>query len=450
MKLSVRIPLLSVLFGLLSMAPSSALPLANPGFEQGLEGWILLEKDFPEPMTSVTADAAREGAAGLRVDDTDRTKGSSLVSQPLPALPGKTYRLSFHGRAAAGKKAAVYLRFQDASRKVIDAQNLPSVAVEKSGGWERYTLDAVAPEEAATVAIWVHSWSGATGITDFDDFTLDEVEGGAQASPPPAASKPASPAPGEREKPPMIVLKLDDLSVGQSGRMPNAWQRVLDILKARQIKGSIGIICDSLAAGGPQYCEWIKTAQQTGLVEFWFHGQDHVARTENNTELAEFVGRSYEEQKSRFDASLKLSQEKLGFTLHTFGPPGGGKSGSFDEATFRVMADVPDMKVWLYPQPIDDQGRQLEAQGKVTVLDRVWQVNLEQPLFVPSAEKLIQGFVKFPQRKYFVLQGHPAHWKEEGFAEFEKILDFLQQQNAEFVTPSECAAKISRQTAANP
>jgi peptidoglycan/xylan/chitin deacetylase (PgdA/CDA1 family) len=435
------------LLATLVSATAAPLPLKNPGFESGLDGWILLEKDFPTPMTTVTADAAHEGSAGLRVDDQDRQLGSSLVSQPLPAQPGRTYRLSFFGRTPSGKKGGVYLRFQDASRKIINSEQMPSVGIEKTGGWSPYTLDAVAPEGTATIAIWVHSWSGATGVMEFDDFALEEIDGPAQPAPAAAVPKQAPSKSAPREMPPMIVLKLDDLRVGQGGKMPNAWQRVLDILKAKQVKGSIGIICDSLEKGSPQYIEWIKQAQQTGLVEFWFHGLDHAVRNENGTDAAEFVGRPYEEQKRRFEESLKLAQEKLGFPLHTFGPPGGGKVGSFDEATFKVMADVPDMKVWLYPQPMDDAGRQLEAAGKVTILDRAWPVNIEQPLFVPSAEKLIQGYAKFPQREYFVLQGHPAHWKEEGFAEFEKIIDFLQQQNAVFVTPSECAVKVSQKTA---
>jgi len=398
-------------------------------------------------MSTVTQDSAHEGSAGLRVDDQDRQKGSSLVSQPLPAQPGKTYRLSFHGRTPSGKKGGVYLRFQDASRKVINAEQMPSVGIDKTGGWAPYTLDAVAPEGTASISIWVHSWSGATGVMEFDDFSLEELAEPAQSPPTATTTRPTPAKSATRDMPAMIVLKLDDLRVGQSGKMPNAWQRVLDILKAKQVKGSIGIICDSLETGNAQYVDWIRQAQQSGLVEFWFHGLNHDVRGENGTDAAEFVGRPYEEQKRRFDESIRLAQEKLGFTLHTFGPPGGGKVGSFDEATFKVMADVPDMKVWLYPQPMDDAGRQLEASGKVTILDRVWPVNIEQPLFVPSSDKLMQGYAKFPKREYFVLQGHPAHWKEEGFAEFEKIIDFLKQQDAIFVTPSECATKVSQKTA---
>lgn len=440
----------SLVVGLALLPCAMALPLQNPGFENGLEGWIVLERDLPDPMSSVAADAAREGSAGLRVEDADKQSGSSVVSQPLPASPGRTYKLGFYARAKGANKGAVYLRFYDNARKIIDPQNLPSVAISKAGDWENYTLDAVAPAGTAAVAIWIHSWSGATGTIEFDDFSLEEVGGsGASASSVSApvvsapVGKPAAPAVAvSREKPAMIVLKLDDLKVSGGGRLQPEWQRVLDILKARNIKASFGIICDSLAKADPSVIQWIKDAHDSGLVEFWFHGLNHDVRTENGVQMAEFKGRPYEEQKRRFEESEVLAREKLGFPLTTFGPPGGGTAGNFDEVTIRVMSEVPEMKVWLYPQPLDDAGRQLAAGGKVVILDREWPVNIEQPLFIPNAEKLERGYAKYPQRAYFVLQGHPTHWKEEGFVQFEKILDFLQQQNAVFVTPTECAAAV--------
>ena len=128
--------------GLALLPCAMAMPMQNPGFENGLDGWILLERDLPDPMTSVAADAAREGSAGLRVEDADKQNGSSLVSQPLPASPGLTYKLAFYARAKGANKGAVYLRFYDSSRKIIDPQNLPSVAISKAGDWENYALEA--------------------------------------------------------------------------------------------------------------------------------------------------------------------------------------------------------------------------------------------------------------------------------------------------------------------
>lgn len=445
-----------------SALPTQAeeLPLKNPGFEENLDGWVNLEKGTP--MSSVAPDAAREGQLGLRVDDSDSSQGSSLVSNRLAATPGQTYKITFYARTGGKNKGAVYLRFLDADKKIVNPDKVPSVAIDKSGDiWEEYTLEAIAPEGTRFLAVWVHTWSGATGVIDFDDFKVEQTDAAA-VTPPPAttpANPPAKPndqtgatsaAKSRREKPAMIVLKLDDLKAGQGGKPAAAWDRVLEILKAREIKGSFGIIVETLDSDKVNYTQWLKDTQATGLVEFWFHGWDHAVREENGVKIGEFVGRPYEEQKERFTKSITLMREKTGITLSTFGPPGGGSTGGFDEATIRVMADVPEMRTWLYPQPMDDKGRALQTGGKVTVLDRVWQVNIEQPLFVPSAEKLEAGYRKFPARDYFVLQGHPTHWKEEGFAEFEKMLDYLKQEGAVFVTPTECAEALAKNTATDP
>jgi len=174
----------------------------------------------------------------------------------------------------------------------------------------------------------------------------------------------------------------------------------------------------------------------------------------DGVDYSEFTGRPYDEQKAHFDKALKLAEDKLGFTLHAFGPPGGGTKGLTDANTIKVMTDVPAMKVWLYPQPIDGAGQELAAKGKVTILDRVWAANIENPLFVPSLAKLQAGYEKSAaQRKYFVLQGHPTHWNDEGWDQFVKICEYLQAKGCVFMAPSEYVESVSKKNpsdSANP
>lgn len=101
------------------------------------------------------------------------------------------------------------------------------------------------------------------------------------------------------------------------------------------------------------------------------------------------------------------------------------------------------MKVWLYPTPIDAAGRKLEAAGKVVILDRVWDVNIERAVGLPDFNRFVAGYAKHPDREYFVIQGHPMMWGAPGrFGEFEQIVDFLITQRAVFVTPAEWAATL--------
>jgi hypothetical protein len=269
------------------------------------------------------------------------------------------------------------------------------------------------------------------------------------------AADPAATRPQDvplRAKPPIIILKLDDLRQHYGGRVHPGWQRVADYLAEKKIKAGFGVICDTLEKAQPKYVEWIRSRHDSGQIEFWFHGLDHKVHEEDGKKYNEFVHRSYEEQKQRLEQSQKLAREKLGFVFHAFGPPGGVGNGSFDENTLRVMVENPQMHVMLYPAPLNAphaspltvlaRKMMAESGGKFVILDILWQVRLERPLFKPNFDAFVRGYAKYPNRPYFMLQGHPAAWSDEGFAEFKRIVDFLVDQKAVFMTPTEAAETV--------
>ena len=234
--------------------------------------------------------------------------------------------------------------------------------------------------------------------------------------------------------PPAVVLKVDDLATG-GGNVPRNWKRITDFAQERKIKLSIGVITQSLATANPSYLTYIKDLQKTGLFEFWFHGYDHKQWTEDGKTLQEFKGTSYAVQKDHFVKSHALAKEKLGFVFTAFGSPFNG----FDDATYKVFAEDPDMKIFIYGNPAD----QAKIPGKI-ILERVGGVNIEDPLFVPNADKFIAGYLKHAKgRSYYVIQGHPNQWNDARWAEFVKLVDYLQQNHIPIVTPTEAAALVA-------
>ena len=431
---------------LAALAPAWAAdnPLPNPGFEEGEGEWTL-----DDNTSRVTADAARTGKSGLRVGaDRYVAEGASVFSARFPAAPGQELSLSFWARSKAST-CGVYLWFLNAEGKDTKDPDLkgglPTRVVDQADGeWHRYTLEGKVPAGAAAFGIWVHTWAGATGLADLDDFEVSGVAPGAAPLPAPRKrSRPAPVVPAEmpaRKAPPIIILKLDDV-MQIRGHAHARWRELADYLASRRIKAGFGMVCRTLQEATPEYVKWVRDLRASGLIEFWFHGWDHATHREADGVYNEFSHRSYEEQRKRFDDSQKLALEKLGFAFETFGTPGGAYTGgAFDAETVRVMADEPHMKAWLYPQPLDEAGKKLEAGGKVTILDRVWDVNIEGAVGVPDCNRLMAGYAKHPDREYFVLQGHPAMWSPERFGEFARILDFLVAQKAVFMTPSEYVA----------
>lgn len=432
---------------------------ANPGFEDGLSGWLARDT-----MSQTAPEAAQSGKLGLRITDDDTTNGSSLFSSAYPAAAGQTITVTFKARADK-KFLAVYLwPVNEAGRAVKDpavrGDGLHSVAIQPSNGaWRDYSLSATLPEGTTAVSVWLHSWSSSTGVADFDDFSFTGLPEGSAPLQSPEEMATASAAAitrsqarraaeaipdniPDRKAPPVIILKLDDLRVTNGG-VHRSWVRVADYLAERKIKAGFGIICKTLADAPTAYTDWIRQRNATGLIEFWFHGWDHGTwQSADGKKHSEFDSRPLDEQRQRFADSQQLAKDKLGFAFTTFGPPGGGPSGHQDEATAQVMGEDPDMKVWLYPSPIDTMGRKLAAAGKVTILDRVWAVNLESAVGQPNYARFVAGYAQNPDREYFVLQGHPTNWDDTRFAEFAKIIDFLVEQHAVFTTARDYAASL--------
>ncbi|CAN5497017.1 hypothetical protein BH09VER1_BH09VER1_43000 [soil metagenome] len=412
------------------------------GFEENPSGWSFNEQPS---MSTVTAGAAHEGKAGLHISDESSNAGSSALSGKIPVTPSSELELTFQARTNTPGFVGVYLWFFDSAGKLIKeesqraGQGHPVTGVSKADGqWNSYRLTAHTPENAETVAVWIHSFGQATGSADFDDFVLSGVsspEAAVAPTPPPVALP-------NRAKPPLIVIKVDDFRP-VDGKVHPLWQKLADYLTTRKIPFSIGVLMDKTSEASPVYFDWVRRHHAAGDIEFWLHGWDHATHVVDGVTYNEFNHRSFDEQKKRFDDSQTLAKEKFGFAFTTFGPPGGAANGAFDDNTIRVMAEDPAMRVWLYPQPLDRKGADLAAAGKVTILDRVWPVNLESRVGQPDFQKFLEGYAKYPDREYFVLQGHPMSWgSTEKFEQFKKIIDFLVAQNAKFVTPSELAQQL--------
>ena len=173
--------LAALLLPMLAAAPTTQERnlLPNGGFEQGMSGWTL-GNDYD--MSKLLPDAAHSGTRGLRVKDEDTERGSSLSSQKFPTQPGKTYVVRFFARRLAEGSISVYIRFFDRAGKPLNSQALKnenSTGVKKgeeAESWREYTSDpAIAPENAASVQVHIHSANSQTGTVDFDDFVFIEI-----------------------------------------------------------------------------------------------------------------------------------------------------------------------------------------------------------------------------------------------------------------------------------
>lgn len=228
---------------------------------------------------------------------------------------------------------------------------------------------------------------------------------------------------------PLIVIKADDLVYRKDGTLFGAgWNRFVEIAQAKQIKTSIGIITNSLDYGTDDYFEKIRSLHDSGQVEFWNHGYTH--QRDKETGHSEFKGASFESQLATLTRGQALALEKLGFRFTSFGSPYNHK----DSNTTKALREMPELTSWMYG---DAKAELLPGQ---VVLTR-W-IDLEQPVHHPNFEAFKRDFEKNPDRPYYLLQGHPGGWDAARFEQFIQIVDYLQERNAVFLTPTELRNRL--------
>lgn len=224
---------------------------------------------------------------------------------------------------------------------------------------------------------------------------------------------------------PYVILKLDDLWCKNDIVHPG-WEMVVEFLNSQKVKGTIGLIGNSLEKDNPAYFEWIKKREQEGY-EIWNHGFCHCRIKENGTEIREFRGKELDEQSESIFRTQELAKEKLGITLHTFGAP----YNSTDSFTSEVLEKNPDLKIWLY--------KETKAPTDKFLLNRIPEVNIEYPVHQPDFEKFKAGYEQFKTKPILIIQGHPRSWVEDKsrFEKFKKIILFLKKEGVIFTTPYE-------------
>jgi peptidoglycan/xylan/chitin deacetylase (PgdA/CDA1 family) len=222
---------------------------------------------------------------------------------------------------------------------------------------------------------------------------------------------------------PVVILKLDDLWFEHDLVHPG-WIEVIDYLRAEQVTGTIGLVCESLLEGNEAYFDWIKAREREGY-EIWHHGLCHCKPTVAAAERREFRGTPADYQQHNLQHAHDLAKEKLALTFRTFGAP----YNSTDSSTVLALAAIPDIKVWLY--------KETDVPTDKFLLSRIPAVNIEYPVHVPDFAQFKQGFEAYRNEPVLVIQGHPRSWVEDPtrFEEFKAIIQYLKAEGASFTTP---------------
>ncbi|HKK73482.1 MAG TPA: DUF2334 domain-containing protein [Saprospiraceae bacterium] len=229
---------------------------------------------------------------------------------------------------------------------------------------------------------------------------------------------------------PHVILKLDDLWF-EKGLVHPGWQQVVDFLNKEGVQGTIGLVCNSLEEGDETYYQWIKDREAEGY-EIWHHGYCHCKPKIDGEEKREFRGTSYTYQLDHLTTAQQQAKDKLDITLRSFGAP----YNSTDASTAQALAQLPDIKVWMY--------KETQSPTDKFVLDRIPEVNIEYPVHIPDFKKFKAGYEQFNKEPVLIIQGHPRSWVDDPtrFEAFKEIVLFLKSERVRFTTPYSYYQKI--------
>ena len=238
------------------------------------------------------------------------------------------------------------------------------------------------------------------------------------------AAKPAAP---------LILLKLDDLAHASDPKVAVSprFQRTVDFLAEEKIKSNFGIICETFETDCPAFIAWVKERHASGMIEFWNHGYGFKFPNPNPAvKLAEYLGRSSEEQAATLKKSQELVKAKTGIEMRAFGP----HAAAIDDNLFPALKTRPEIALVFFYGPT-----------KAMTTDRVVlqrRAELELPIFKPNFANMREHWEKYKSYDYLALQGHPNSWDDQGFENFKQIVKFLREQGCRFVTISEYLATL--------
>ncbi|MEI8309445.1 MAG: heparinase II/III family protein [Verrucomicrobiota bacterium] len=222
----LRALFLGAVVPVLAVGAEPPLELTNPGFESGLEGWVLSKEDTGAGLSQISTEAAHSGSNGLRVKQDADGPGSWAQSTRVAVAAGKSYRLSFWSRCVEESGIGVWVQFFDAGKKPIPQK--PDVAFQvpqKAGDWMENHLDVTTPGDAAFLSFAIHSYSHRACLADFDDFSLEPIAAPVPTPTPvfkPTAAQLPPPAPARVKA---IAAMLDPAPKGVAPAIDNraAW-----------------------------------------------------------------------------------------------------------------------------------------------------------------------------------------------------------------------------------
>jgi hypothetical protein len=148
------------------------IPLANPGFEKGAEGWVVNEARFPG-MVTVDRTSKHTGEASLRITDA-RGAADPYTAQSVQGLSGgAAYRWHAWFAGEKGKPAQAALKIEFHSAKGGNpGGHYARLATRDDASWQQIEIIAAADPDVTSASLFLRLFGKGTVYFDDCDFAM--------------------------------------------------------------------------------------------------------------------------------------------------------------------------------------------------------------------------------------------------------------------------------------
>lgn len=228
----------------------------------------------------------------------------------------------------------------------------------------------------------------------------------------------------------VAILRFDDFTIYSY----EAFDKMMTYLDEEGIKGAFGAIGitldpDNEANASISGYTWhynraievLEKARDDEDVEIWMHGYVH-AKEEFNDIIEN--GYTYDQQKESFDKFMAI-MKKHGIEIRTFAPPNDSES----QTTVKVISEnYPQIDTVMHFDYLK------MAEGMINLEN---DASPEKAVDTIKFDTFVKNYWNNENNDYIQILSHPGLWDDTDWAEYKKIVDFLQQRGAIFMTPSE-------------
>ncbi len=228
----------------------------------------------------------------------------------------------------------------------------------------------------------------------------------------------------------VALLRFDDFSIYSY----EEFDKLMTYFDEEQVVGAFGVIGITLdpeneANANVSGYNWhynraikvLEKARDDEDVEIWGHGYVH-SREEFNDVLS--GGFTYEQQKESLGKLIDL-MNKHGISLRTFAPPNDSKT----QTTVKVISEnFPQIDTLMHFGYLEMAEGMICLENDVIVEPAVGDISFD--LFK-------EGYMSNQDKDYIQLLAHPGLWDANDWSEYRKIVEFLKERGAIFMTPSQ-------------